>query len=156
MLAVKMRLWLGAAVVALVCVAVAGPAIGASHKTVSFKQSLDGAQISSSGTSFVQVYKVHDNRSGDGAAVQNATADVNTLTGNSTTIIYWRNGTSTSKETFTFTAPDANGTIHIAGKGKTVKGTGTHKGEKSNYTFTGTQNSQTTVTHVDVTGKVTK
>ena len=68
MLAVKMRLWLGAAVVGLVCVAVAGPAIGAAHKTVSFKQSLDGAQISSSGTSFVQVYKVHDNRSGDARA----------------------------------------------------------------------------------------
>jgi hypothetical protein len=156
MLKTKMRLWLGAALVALACVAVAGPAVGASKKTTSFKEALDGAQISSSGTSFVQVYKVQNNRSGAGAAVQHATADVNTLTGSSTTVTYWRDGTTTSHETFTFTAPDANGTIQLSGKGKTVKGTGKHKGEKSTFTFTGTQNSQTTVTHVDVTGKVTR
>jgi hypothetical protein len=154
MLGAKMRIWLAAAVVALVCIAVAGPAIGAATK--SFKEKLDGAQISSSGTSFVQVYKVQSNRAGPGAAVQHATADVNALTGKSTTVTYWGNGTSTSKETFTFTAPDANGTIHVAGTGKTIKGTGKHKGEKSTFTFTGTQNSKTTVTHIDVTGKSNK
>jgi hypothetical protein len=123
---------------------------------VSFKQALDGAQISSNGTSFVQVYKVQDNRSGPGAAVQSATADVSTLSGTSSTIIYWRNGTSTTSETFTYTAPDANGNIHLTGSGKIVKGTGKHKGQKGTFTFTGTQNPQTTVTHVDVTGKTNK
>jgi hypothetical protein len=123
-----------------------------------FTATLTGAQISSHGTSFEAVYKVVSSLDGTGAAIQDGTFAGITLpvNGKDTFTAYFANGVSTRRDTFAFSALNSSGISTITGSGKCRGGTGVHKNEKCTYTFTGTFNSKTGVSIVNVKGTDTR
>jgi hypothetical protein len=134
-----------ATVAALVVPVLAAPV--QKHKNVHFTDTATGAAISAK----VTVYKIHDSVAGNGAAVQKIT-QLSATGGTDVTKVYYGNATATSRDTFTLSAPDANGIITITGHGHDVSGTGKLSHITSTYTFTGTYDPKTTITHVKLTG----
>ncbi|MDQ6855310.1 MAG: hypothetical protein M3046_16760 [Actinomycetota bacterium] len=123
-------------------------------RTVTFTETDTGAQISQNGSMSVSVTAFTNSLDGDGAA--ETTATLNGDSGTDTTIAYMANGVGRYKDTFTLGAPDASGMIPMTGSGKCAGGTGVHKHEKCSFTFTGTDDPQTTVYHLDITGTSTR
>lgn len=135
---------------AVVAAALTAPALAASgptHVNVHFTETLTGASISATEST----YKVHDSVAGNGAAVQRIT-NLSANGGTSITKVYYGNAIATSRDTFTLSSPDANGIITITGRGHDVSGTGKLKRIKSTYTFTGTYDSKTTIVHTTLKG----
>jgi hypothetical protein len=132
-------------------VAIAIPATAArptpAHRNVHFTDTVVGAAISAKEA----VLKVHDSVAGDGAGVQRITS-LTPSGGTDVTTIYYRGATAVAHDTFTLSAPDANGIITVTGKGKDVSGTGRFRHLRSTYTFTGTFDSKTMISHTKVTG----
>ncbi len=156
-----------AAVAAAVLVMTAGAAAAANrgsgtalaaqkHKsrTVTYTETDTGAQISQNGSLSVQVTAGTNSLDGDGASVTTITLNGNI--GTDTSILYHANGVGRFKEAFTLGAPDANGMIPFTGSGQCTGGTGVHKHEKCSYTYAGTENPQTTVFHLKITGTTTR
>jgi hypothetical protein len=123
-------------------------------RTITYTETDTGAQISQNGSMSVQVTASTNSLDGDGASVTTITLNGNT--GTDTSILYQANGVGRYKETFTLGAPDASGMIPFTGSGTCTGGTGVHKHEKCSYTYTGTQNLQTTVFHLKITGTTTR
>ena len=99
------------------------------------------------------VYEVHGTYRG--ALVQLFKIDPAGTAGTSTSTLYDGHGTMVSREVFNLSPPDANGIVAINGTGRWVSGTGKYKGIKGTNKFTGTFNTQTTVTSVKVIGTQT-
>jgi hypothetical protein len=123
-------------------------------KTVSFTETITGAQISQNGSTSVSVWSDTNSVEGDGAGVVTITLNGNEATGNGTQ--YWASGAAKFTETFTLGAPAADGTIPYTGSGKCAGGTGVHKHEKCSFTFDGSVNPTTTVFTSNVTGTLTR
>jgi hypothetical protein len=143
----------------IVAFGVTGSAVAAKKpRTRAFTQTDLGAQVIGSGTSFESAYKLTDSLDGNGAAVQVGTVTGSSLplSGTSKTTDYFANGVTRTTETFTLGAPNAAGISTLTGSGKCTGGTGVHKKEKCTFTFTGTYNTNNTVTSVVITGKDTK
>jgi hypothetical protein len=145
------RAGLAAAIAAACAVVVAIPATAArttpAHRNVHFTDIVDGAAISAKEA----VLKVHDSVAGDGAGVQRITSLAATG-GTDVTTIYYRGATAVAHDTFTLSAPDADGIVTVTGTGKDVSGTGRFRHIRSTYTFTGTFDSKTMISHTKVTG----
>lgn len=99
------------------------------------------------------MYEVHGTYRG--AFVQLFKTNSAGTAGTSTSTLYDGHGTMVSREAFTLSAPDASGIVTINGTGRWVSGTGKYKGLKGTNKFTGTFNSQTTVTSVKAVGTQT-
>jgi hypothetical protein len=134
---------IGAVAVAGVLVTTAG---ATGNKTFHFKDTIVGAQISSTQAAF----KIHDSRLGRGAGVQ--TVKVSGLGGTDREVTYYGNASGTSHGSFKIGPPDANGISKLTGKGHDTAGTGKLKGFRSTYTFKGTLNTKTLVYKVVLTG----
>jgi hypothetical protein len=119
-----------------------------------FTETIDGAQISQTGSALVSVWSGKNSVEGDGAGVITITLNGTNATGTGTQ--YWASGAAKFTETFTLGAAGADGTIPYSGSGKCAGGTGVHKHEKCSFTFDGSLNPTTTVFHSDVTGTVTR
>jgi hypothetical protein len=133
-------------------VALAGSAAAATqHKKVHFTQTALGAPASAT----ENVYATKDSVHGQGAAVQTTVVNSTATAGTDTTTSFFKTGWSVSHDTFTLSAPDANGVLTITGHGTSVGKGGKLKGTKSTYTFTGTDNSKTNVIQVTITGTTT-
>jgi hypothetical protein len=126
----------------------AGAASGLKHRNVHFTSKVDGASISDTESTL----KVHDSIAGNGAGVQKITS-LTATGGTDTTIIYYGNAKAFSRDTFTFGPADSNGVIPVTGLGRDVGGTGRFRHLTSTYTFKGTYDPKTTITHVKLTGK---
>jgi hypothetical protein len=123
-------------------------------KTVSFTETITGAQISQNGSTLVSVWSDKNSVEGDGAGVVTITVNGNEATGSGTQ--YWASGAAKFTETFTLGAPGPDGTIPYTGSGKCAGGTGVHKKEKCSFTFDGSVNPTTTVFSSNVTGTLTR
>jgi hypothetical protein len=123
-------------------------------KTVSFTETITGAQISQTGSTLVSVWSDKNSVEGDGAGVITITLNGNNATGSGTQ--YWASGAAKFTETFTLGAPGADGTIPYTGTGECAGGTGVHKHEKCSFTFDGSLNPTTTVFNSNVTGTLTR
>jgi hypothetical protein len=125
------------------------PALAASgattHRNVHFTEAEVGAGIGKNRT----VYKIHDSVMGNGASVDTTT--FNAQVGTSTSVTYYGDAKAYSKDTFTLGKPQT-GLIPFSGSGHHFRGTGKLKGLHSSYTFTGSYDPKTTITHVTVTG----
>ena len=110
---------------------------------------LVGAQIGPTES----VYEAHG--TARGALVQLFTNNSAGTAGTSKSTFYDGQGTVVSQDAYTLSPPDASGTITITGTGRNVSGTGKYKGIKGTYKFTGTFNTQSTVTSVKVLGTQT-
>jgi hypothetical protein len=132
----------------------------AKHKTKTRKYTevLNGAQLSGSGNTGVDLYQVKSSVDGSGAAVQHVTVAGSTfpLTGTDKVNAYFADGVSRTKDTFTLATPDANGNSALSGSGKCVGGTRVHRHEKCHYTFTGTYNIKTLLVNATVHGTDTR
>jgi hypothetical protein len=118
-------------------------------------QTFIGASITQDDGSMLTVGSVENSLDGDGATVAKVTLNGNG--GTDTATRYTANGVLKGAEEFTLGAPDASGMVPITGSGKCVKGgTGAYKGEKCNYTFTGTLNPNTNVVALNITGTTTR
>jgi hypothetical protein len=114
-----------------------------------------GSSITQSDGSMLVVASVENSLDGSGATVAKITLNGNA--GTDTATRYTANGVLKGEEEFTLGAPDANGMIPYTGSGKCVQGgTRVHKGEKCNYTFTGTLNPTTNVVSFNITGTTTR
>ena len=146
----------------LVMTAASGTAVsnhqGASAAAKSEKewtQTGTGANITKDDGSMLLVASVKNSLDGDGATVANI--KLNGSSGTDTASRYTANGVGKYEEEFTLGAPDANGMIPITGSGKCVQGgTGAHKSEKCQYTYTGTLNPNTNVVNFNITGTTTR
>jgi hypothetical protein len=131
-----------------------GPS-GASGEKKEWTQTGIGASIVQEDGSMLLVASVENSLDGDGAVVATITLDGNG--GTNTATRYQANGVGKFEEEFTLGATDANGMIPITGTGKCVKGgTRAHKGEKCNYTYTGTLDPATNVVTFDISGTTTR
>jgi hypothetical protein len=117
------------------------------HKNVHYSDTIAGASISSTEA----VFKDHSTLGGDGAGVQTINS-LNASGGTDTSITYWVNGTSTTHDTFTFSAPNSQGIITLTGRGRDVSGTGKFKHSHGSYTFRGSYDPKTTIYKVRLTG----
>jgi hypothetical protein len=144
------------AVATLGTTAGAGAAVPAKQrpKTVSFTETITGAQVSQNGSTSVSVWTDKNSVDGDGAGVVTITINGNEATGSGTQ--YWANGAAKFTETFTLGTASADGTIPYTGSGKCAGGTGVHKNEKCDFTFDGSVNPTTTVFNSNVTGTLTR
>jgi hypothetical protein len=126
-------------------------ASAAPEKEKEWTQTFVGASITQDDGSMLTVGSVHNSVDGDGATVAKVTLNGNG--GTNTATRYTANGAGKFEEEFTLGAPDPSGMIPITGSGKCVKGgTGAYKGEKCNYTYTGTLNPNTNVVKINITG----
>jgi hypothetical protein len=156
---------------ALVTVAgVLGLAVGcscaaASAKTVtnkrtkrSFTEAVVGAQISTSGARFENVYRVKRSPDLGGAMIEDGQLGGSTypVSGTASTISFFRDGDRTTRETFTLNAPNTSGIGTITGKGTCTNGTNFHKVETCTYTFKGTFDIFTHVTKITMAGTDTR
>ena len=96
------------------------------HKTVHFTAVGDGSRLDTT----TATYEIQATPGGAGAAVQKVTSLTSTA-GTDTTYAYYTNGSTVGKDTFTLSAPDANGIVHISGSGHFTSGTGIYKGIKA-------------------------
>jgi hypothetical protein len=127
---------------------------GAKARTVSWTQTGIGSSISKDGSIMI-VAAVKNSLDGDGAVV--ATVTLNGTNGTDTATRYQANGVQKFQESFTLGTPDANGLTPYSGTGKcTGPGTGVHKHEQCNYTYTGTLNSTTQVVEFSISGTTTR
>ncbi len=126
----------------------AGAATGPKHKNVRFTSTIDGASISADESTL----KIHDSRAGDGAGVQKITS-LTATGGTDVTTVYYGNAKAVAKDTFTLGTPDSNGIIPVTGHGQDIRGTGKLKHLTSTYTFSGTYDPKTTITHIVLTGR---
>jgi hypothetical protein len=130
-------------------------ASSAAKKDKEWTQTFIGASITQDDGSMLTVGSVENSVDGDGATVAQVT--LNGDGGTDTATRYTANGVLKGEEEFTFGAPDSSGMVPITGSGKCVKGgTGVYKGEKCNYTFTGTLNPNTNVVALNITGTMTR
>ena len=114
-----------------------------------------GSSITQADGSMLLVASVENSLDGAGATVAKVTLNGNT--GTDTATRYTTNGVLKGEEEFTLGAPDANGMIPITGSGKCVQGgTGVHKSEKCQYTYTATLNPNTNVVNFNITGTTTR
>ena len=114
-----------------------------------------GSVITQSDGSMVSVASVQNSLDKDGAVVAKITLNGNA--GTNTATRYDTNGIGKYEEEFALGTPDANGMIPITGSGKCVQGgTGVHKGEKCDYTYTATLNPNTNVVNFNITGTTTR
>ena len=130
------------------------PAQQHTSHTVTFTETDIGAPISQQGSTSVDVISSTNSLDGNGAQVEHET--INGKTGTDTVTHYQANGVSRSTDTFTFATPDANGIVSFSGHGKCTGGTGVHKHEKCNYTLGGTQDTQTNVFTLQISGTDTR
>jgi hypothetical protein len=127
---------------------------GAKARTTSWTQTGTGSSISKDGSIMI-VAAVKNSLDGDGAVV--ATVTLNGTSGTDTATRYQANGVQKFQESFTLGTPDANGLTPYSGTGKcTGPGTGVHKHEQCNYTYTGTLNSTTQVVEFSISGTTTR
>jgi hypothetical protein len=144
------RVRFGAALAALVVLVAGVSATTAVAKTRHrVALTLVGAQIGPTES----VYEVHG--TARGAAVQLFKTNATATGGTSTSTVYDGHGTTVERDAYTLSPPDASGIVTITGGGRIVSGTGKYKGVKGTYKFTGTFNTQTTVTSVKVIGTET-
>ena len=144
------RLAFVAALAALAVLAAGVSATSAAAKTRHrVALTLVGAQIGPTEL----VYEVHGTYRG--AFVQLFKTNADATAGTSTSTLYDGHGTMVSREAFNLSPPDASGIVAINGTGRWVSGTGKYKGLKGTNKFTGTLNTQTTVTSVKVVGTQT-
>jgi hypothetical protein len=139
----------------VLAIGLSGPAAAAPKaKKRAFTETLLGGQISGDATAGEQAYKVRDSISGSGAAIQayKVTGTAFPLSGTDTNVVYFAGATMTTSDTFTLGTPDATGISAITGTGKCVKGTGRLRGKTCAFTFTGTYNTQNTITNVTIKG----
>jgi hypothetical protein len=130
-------------------------ASAAAKKEKQWTQTGTGASITKDDGSMLLVASVENSLDGDGATVAKIT--LNGSNGTDTATRYTANGVGKFEEEFTLGAPDTNGMIPITGSGKCVQGgTGVHKGEKCNYTYTATLNPNTNVVNFNITGTTTR
>jgi hypothetical protein len=130
-------------------------AAAAAKSEKEWTQTGTGANITKEDGSLLLVASVKNSLDGDGATVANIKLNGNS--GTSTATRYQANGVGKFAEEFNLGAPDANGMIPITGSGKCVQGgTGVHKSEKCQYTYTATLNPNTNVVNFNITGTTTR
>ncbi len=130
-------------------------ASSAPNKEKEWTQTFIGASITQEDGSMLTVGSVDNSLDGDGATV--AKVALNGNRGTDTATRYTANGVFKGEEEFALGAPDASGMVPITGSGKCVQGgTGTHKGAKCNYTFTGALNPNTNAVTLKITGTTTR
>jgi hypothetical protein len=124
----------------------------------SFTEALVGAQISTTGARFENVWRVKRSPDLGGAMIQDGELHGSTypVIGTDTTISFFRNGDRTTRDTFTMNAPDINGIGTITGKGICTNGTNFHKFETCTYTLKGTFDVFTHVSQITLTGTDTR
>jgi hypothetical protein len=160
--ALRVAAVVAAAAAGLVMTAASGMAVdthqGASaapKKQKEWTQTGIGASITQPDGSLLLVASIENSLDGEGATVAKVT--LNGTSGTDTAARYTANGVGEFEEEFALGGPDANGMIPITGSGKCVKGgTGVHKGEKCNYTYTATLNPNTNVVSFNITGTTTR
>jgi hypothetical protein len=145
--------------------AVGGSCLPASAATVTgkrtqrtFTESIVGAQISTAGGRFENVYRIKHSPDLGGAMIQDGELHGSTypVTGTDSTISFFRDGDRTTRETFVLNAPNTTGISTITGKGICTNGTNFHKSETCTYTFRGTYNIFTHVSQITITGTDTR
>ncbi len=141
---------LGVPVVAL---AAAKPA----HKR-SFTAVAVGAQISTNGNRFEDVYRVKRSPDGGGAAIQDGVVLGSSYpaTVNDTMQLFYANGKQRTSDTLTLEPPHTDGIGAITGKGTCTTGSGMHKGETCTYAVSGTYDLNTGVTTLRFAGTYTR
>jgi hypothetical protein len=151
--------------VGMLGLAVGGSCMPASAATVkgkrierAFTETLVGAQISTTGGRFENVYRVKHSPDLGGAMIQDGSlgGSVYPVTGTDSTISFFRDGDRTSRDTFTLSAPNTAGIGAITGKGTCTNGTNFHKFETCTYTYKGTYNIFTRVSQITLTGTDTR
>ena len=144
---------------------VGGSGLPASAATVkgkrterTFTETLVGAQISTSGGRFENVYRVKRSPDLGGAMIQDGSLGGSTypVTGTDSTISFFRDGDRTTRDTFTLNPPNTAGIGTLTGKGSCTNGTNFHKSETCTYTFKGTFDIFTHVTQMTITGTDTR
>jgi hypothetical protein len=140
------------AATALVITAGAGAADRPSQgRTVSWTQTSIGAQLKQPDGSLVHVASFKNSLDGEGALVGIVTPGGKGFTDTDTR--YQADGVLKAKETGTLGTP-AGGMVPFTGTGTCIAGgTGVHKHETCNYTFTGTLNP--TTNEIDITSRGT-
>lgn len=151
--------------VGMLGLAVGGSCLPASAATVKgkrverpFTETVVGAQISTSGGRFENVYRVKRSPDLGGAMIQDGSLGGTTypVTGTDSTISFFRDGDRTTRDTFTLNAPNTAGIGTITGKGTCTNGTNFHKFETCTYTFKGTYDIFTNVRQITMTGTDTR
>ena len=124
----------------------------------SFTETLVGAQISTTGPRFENVWRIKHSPDLGGAMIQDGElhGSVYPITGTDSTISFFRNGDRTSRNTFTMSVPNVNGVGTIDGHGICTNGTNFHKTETCTYTFKGTFNIFTKVSEITISGTDTR
>ena len=105
------------------------------------------------------VFKVVDSLDGTGAAITRVISSTPAGfpdRGTSVTTIYFRDGLSKQKISFTQDAPNSKGISPFRGHGKCAGGTGIHKHEKCTYTFKGTYSVITSQNDLRIAGTDTR
>jgi hypothetical protein len=151
-------------VVGILGLAVVGSSAWASAATVKgrterrFTETLVGAQISTAGGRFENVYRIKRSPDLGGAMIQDGELGGSTypVTGTDSTISFFRDGDRTTRDTFTLNAPNTAGVGTITGRGTCTNGTNFHKFETCTFTFTGTYDLFTHVSKITMTGTDTR
>ncbi len=151
---------IGAVALAVLGVGASGAASAAGqarHKR-SFQAIVAGAQVSTNGNRFENVYRVIRSPDGGGAAIQDGVLLGSTypVTGNDTMKLFFADGVQRVSDTFTREAPHTDGIGAISGKGTCTTGSGLHKGETCRFTITGTYDLNTGVTKLRLAGTLTR
>jgi hypothetical protein len=157
------KAWLMA--VGILALAVGGSSLQASAATVKgkrterpFTETVVGAQISTSGGRFENVYRIKRSPDLGGAMIQDGElhGSIYPVTGTDSTISFFRNGDRTTRDTFTLNAPNTAGIGTITGKGICTNGTNFHKSETCTYSLRGTYDIFTHVSDFTMTGTDTR
>jgi hypothetical protein len=116
-----------------------------------------GVRLSSTDSRYEDTYRIKRSPDGEGTTVRDAVLHATTFpaSGTDKATSYYRNGRLNATETFTLSPPRTNGVGAITGKGKCTGGTEIHQQETCNYTFKGTYDLKTDVTHITLTGTET-
>jgi hypothetical protein len=117
-----------------------------------------GAQISTNGNRFEDVYRVKRSPDGGGAAIQDGVllGSSYPVTVTDTMKLFYADGTQRTSDTLTLGPPHTDGVGAITGKGTCTTGTGMHQGETCTYTVTGTYDLNTGVTALRFAGTFTR
>ena len=139
-----MRRTLGISLGAVATLAtVAAPAIAAApHASLihrHFTETEAGRQLSVSGDSFEDTFKIKSSPFGSGAAIRDAafTGDTFPASGRDTATSFYKDGRLTANETLSYGAPLTDGVGAISGTGTCEGGTFKHQGETCTYTIKG-------------------
>lgn len=142
------------AVAALAAVPVTALAAG-TKRSHHFTDHLTGALVLTHGSTSTYAFKVRTTDVGPGAGV---TVDTSTSStgGKTVSILYFAHGSIRSSGTYQIGAAGTDGLVPVTARGHNVSGTGIFKGAEGKFTATGTDNPNTKMVTLTITGTVTE